>query len=317
MAGLSSNAELNTLIGSLIQTKQGRAKIAAAIGPELRRRRDYLAVGRKAFHVDELPPGTNAIYDFDVDVRGWLISEEGQAPEEQQRPKRVLVKTQEIVSRPKVSFAQIRERRYDIVNRVIEKAKAEVLLQEDGKIFSLMQQAGEGSNVDNEYYNAPIAMNGPLSQASLASALGEIVRHDIPQGFIFVNPQRQVDFTTWTDSTFDRQTQREVLTSGVLGYVYNMAVIQSRLVPLDKVWVTAVKEFTGIMPEKQALTTLSSDTVTDLSVGFVVFEEVGFYLWNSAAVVELTWATGAAGVGNIPWDTTGQKYSTLPAGGRE
>jgi len=111
MAGLSSNAELNTLIGQLIQTKQGRAKIAAAIGPELRRRRDYLAVGRKAFHVDELPPGTNAIYDFDVDVKGWLISEEGQAPEEQQRPKRVLVKTQEIVSRPKVSFAQIRERR--------------------------------------------------------------------------------------------------------------------------------------------------------------------------------------------------------------
>lgn len=293
MAGLSSNAELNTLIGSLIQTKQGRAKIAAAIGPELRRRRDYLAVGRKAFHVDELPPGTNAIYDFDVDVRGWLISEEGQAPEEQQRPKRVLVKTQEIVSRPKVSFAQIRERRYDIVNRVIEKAKSEVLLAEDTKIFSLMKQAGEGSATDTEYYNAHIDVpsingNAPiLSQAVLAQALGKIVSHDIPQGFIFVNPQRQVDFTTWTDSTFDRQTQREVLTSGVLGYVYNMAVIQSRIVPLDRVWVTAVKEFTGIMPEKQALTTLSSDTVTDLSVGFVIFEEVGFYLWNSSAVVEL------------------------------
>jgi hypothetical protein len=289
MAGLSSNAELNTLIGQLIQTKQGRAKIAAAIGPELRRRRDYLAVGRKAFHVDELPPGTNAIYDFDVEVRGWLISEEGQAPEEQQRPKRVLVKTQEIVSRPKVSFAQIRERRYDIVNRVIEKAKAEVLAAEDSKIFSLMSRAATQVAVDDDFYNAPIhvAPGGYLDQTTLAEALGKIVKHDIPQGFIFVNPQRQVDFTKWTDSTFDRQTQREVLTSGVLGYVYNMAVIQSRLVPVDKVWVTGVKEFTGIMPEKQALTTLSSDTVTDLSVGFVIFEEVGFYLWNSSSVVEL------------------------------
>ena len=290
MAGLSSNAELNTLIGQLIQTKQGRAKIAAAIGPELRRRRDYLAVGRKAFHVDELPPGTNAIYDFDVEVRGWLISEEGQAPEEQQRPKRVLVKTQEIVSRPKVSFAQIRERRYDIVNRVIEKAKAEVLAAEDQKIFDLLHRAGTQVNSDTDFYNAPIPVivNPPvLDQKILAQALGKIVKHDIPQGFIFVNPQRQVDFTTWTDSTFDRQTQREVLTSGVLGYVYNMAVIQSRLVPVDTVWVTGVKEFTGIMPEKQALTTLSSDTVTDLSVGFVIFEEVGFYLWNSSSVVEI------------------------------
>jgi len=291
MAGLSSNAELNTLIGQLIQTKQGRAKIAAAIGPELRRRRDYLAVGRKAFHVDELPPGTNAIYDFDVDVRGWLISEEGQAAEEQQRPKRVLVKTQEIVSRPKVSFAQIRERRYDIVNRVIEKAKAEVLAAEDSKIFSLMQRAGEAQASDTEYYNGAITgITGPLTQALLAQALGKIVRHDIPQGFIFINPQRQVDFTTWTDDTFDRQTQREVLTSGVLGYVYNMAVIQSRLVPMNKIWVTGVKEFTGIMPEKQALTTLSSDTVTDLSVGFVIFEEIGFYLWNASSIVELEWA---------------------------
>ncbi len=291
MAGLSSNAELNTLIGNLIQTKQGRAKIAAAIGPELRRRRDYLAVGRKAFHVDELPPGTNAIYDFDVDVRGWLISEEGQAPEEQQRPKRVLVKTQEIVSRPKVSFAQIRERRYDIVNRVIEKAKSEVLAAEDTKIFSLMSRAGTASSTDSDFYNAPIAISGGvLTQGVLAKALGKIVKHDIPQGFIFVNPERQVDFTTWTDSTFDRQTQREVLTSGVLGYVYNMAVIQSRLVPKNRVWVTGVKEFTGIMPEKQALTTLSSDTVTDLSVGFVIFEEVGFYLWNSSSVVELQFA---------------------------
>ena len=293
MAGLSSNAELNTLIGQLIQTKQGRAKIAAAIGPELRRRRDYLAVGRKAFHVDELPPGTNAIYDFDVDVRGWLISEEGQAPEEQQRPKRVLVKTQEIVSRPKVSFAQIRERRYDIVNRVIEKAKSEVLAAEDSRIFSLMGKAGDAVSADSEYYNAPVAVTGGggiLNQAALAAALGKIVRHDLPQGFIFVNPQRQVDFTTWTDGTFDRQTQREVLTSGVLGYVYNMAVVQSRLVPVNKVWVTGVKEFTGIMPEKQALTTLSSDTVTDLSVGFVIFEDIGFYLWNAASVVELQFA---------------------------
>jgi len=292
MAGLSSNAELNTLIGQLIQTKQGRAKIAAAIGPELRRRRDYLAVGRKAFHVDELPPGTNAIYDYDVEVRGWLISEEGQAPEEQQRPKRVLVKTQEIVSRPKVSYAQVRERRYDIVNRVIEKAKSEVLAAEDSKIFSLMDKAGTASVTDTEYYNAPISLVGVqyLRQADLASALGKIVRHDIPQGFIFINPQRQVDFTTWTDSTFDRQTQREVLTSGVLGYVYNMAVVQSRLVPMNKVWVTGVKEFTGVMPEKQALTTLSSDTTNDLSIGFVIFEEVGFYLWNSASIVEIEFA---------------------------
>lgn len=297
MAGLSSNAELNTLIGQLIQTKQGRAKIAAAIGPELRRRRDYLAVGRKAFHVDELPPGTNAIYDFDVDVRGWLISEEGQAPEEQQRPKRVLVKTQEIVSRPKVSFAQIRERRYDIVNRVIEKAKSEVLAAEDTKIFSLMGKAGTASATDTEYFNAPIAATGMLTQSLLSQALGKIVRHDLPQGFIFVNPQRQVDFTTWTDSTFDRQTQREVLTSGVLGYVYNMAVVQSRLVPVNKVWVTGVKEFTGIMPEKQALTTLSSDTVTDLSVGFVIFEELGFYLWNSSSVVEIQFP-GPSGINN-------------------
>jgi len=293
MAGMSSNAELNTLIGQLINTKKGRAKIAAAIGMELRRRRDYLAVGRKAFHVDQLPPGTSAIYDFDVEVRGWTLSEEGQAPEEQQRPDRVLVKTNPIVSRPKVSFSQVRERRYDIVNRVVEKGKSEVLAAEDGKIFNLLTAAGShlaSTAEDTDFYNAPLAVSGYLIQDTLSNALGKIVGRDIPQGYIFINPGRQVDFTKWTDDTFDRQTQREVLTSGVLGYVYNMAVVQSRLVPKNKVWVTGVKEFTGVMPEKQPLTVLPADSTIDLSVGFVIFEEVGMYLWNSGSVVEIDFA---------------------------
>jgi hypothetical protein len=287
---MSSNAELNTLIGQLINSKKGRAKVAAAIGMELRRRRDYLAVGRKGFHVDEIPPGTSSVYDFDVEVRGFTISEEGQAPEEQQRPDRVMVKTNPIISRPKVSFSQVRERRYDIVNRVVEKGKSEVLAGEDTKIFRLLTAAGNRlapTDTDTDFYNAPLSISGFLTQGVLSDALGKVVGRDIPQGYIFINPGRQVDFTKWTDDTFDRQTQREVFTSGVLGYVYNMAVVQSRLVPKNKVWVTGVKEFTGVMPEKQPLTVLPSDSTVDLSVGFVIFEEVGFYLWNAGSVVEI------------------------------
>ena len=37
----------------LLETSSGRAKMAAAIGPELRRRRDYVTIARMAFGEDE------------------------------------------------------------------------------------------------------------------------------------------------------------------------------------------------------------------------------------------------------------------------
>ncbi len=52
-----TNAVKQRIIGEYIKTPQGRAKLAASMTQPLRTRRDYAAVGRKTFLVEQLPDG--------------------------------------------------------------------------------------------------------------------------------------------------------------------------------------------------------------------------------------------------------------------
>ena len=51
------NAVKQQIIGEYIKTAAGRAKLAASMIQPLRLRRDYTAVGRKTFLVEQLPDG--------------------------------------------------------------------------------------------------------------------------------------------------------------------------------------------------------------------------------------------------------------------
>ena len=77
-----SQAQLAKL-GALLQTATGRMKMAAALGPSLRRRRDYQSIARKALMVEVLPDGALPIYDKEFDetgqsfVEAFVVGEEG------------------------------------------------------------------------------------------------------------------------------------------------------------------------------------------------------------------------------------------------
>ena len=73
-----SNAVKAKLISDYIGTAAGRAKLAASMTQPLRLRRDYMAVGRKTFLVEQLPDGALPIYDKDPDVTAFVVGEEGE-----------------------------------------------------------------------------------------------------------------------------------------------------------------------------------------------------------------------------------------------
>ena len=77
------------IIGDFIQSPAGRAKLAASMTQPLRTRRDYAAVGRKTFLVEELPDGELPIYDKDPDVTAYVVGEEGQNIVGITKPRRV------------------------------------------------------------------------------------------------------------------------------------------------------------------------------------------------------------------------------------
>ncbi len=73
MANQVSNQVKQQVISQYIKTAAGRAKLAASMIQPLRLRRDYTAVGRKTFAVEQLPDGALPIYDKDPEVTAFVV----------------------------------------------------------------------------------------------------------------------------------------------------------------------------------------------------------------------------------------------------
>lgn len=179
MATLSRTQQQTAQLGQLLKTAGGRQKLAASLGPSLRRRRDYMSIARKALMVETLPDGALPIYDKEFDATGksfveaFVVGEEGGDIVRVTKPIRVTVPTFEIVANPMIPITQIKERRFDLVARSLNLAKAEVGATEDGYVFGLFDAvataataatlvAGTGSAdyVFNEDLNIFVATSG-------------------------------------------------------------------------------------------------------------------------------------------------------------
>jgi len=305
MANLSRTQQQTAMLGQLLKTAGGRQKLAASLGPSLRRRRDYMSIARKALMVETLPDGALPIYDKEFDtaamtvgstpggsfVEAFVVGEEGGDIVRVTKPKRVTVPTFEIVSNPMIPITQIKERRLDLVARSLNLAKAEVGAAEDGYVFTLFDAvataaAGKASN--DPVYNVDIAIAAPIDINSMADGFGQVQRHDLSVAFCFFNPRDYTDLLKWTQQNIDRETQRKLLKTGVMGYLWGATLLQSRKVGYGCVYILADAEFLGVIPERIPLTVMSADRPDLRQIGFSIFENLGFLVFNPSGVQRLT-----------------------------
>lgn len=293
MANLQRTAAQSQMLGQLLKNGAGRQKFAASLGPSLRRRRDYMSIARKALMVETLPDGALPIYDkeFDTDgksfVEAFVIGEEGGDVVRVVKPKRVTVPTFEIVANPMIPITQIKERRFDLVARSLNLSKAEVGATEDGFVFGLFDTvalAAAGASYTDYVLNKDLNITAPIIPDSLADAFGQIQRHDLSVAFLFFNPRDYVDLLKWKDDNIDRETQRKLLKTGVMGYLWGATLLQSRKVPYGTIYILADAEFLGVVPERIPLTVMSADRPDLRQIGFSIFEDLGFLIFNPSGV---------------------------------
>jgi hypothetical protein len=305
MANLSRTQQQTAMLGQLLKTAGGRQKLAASLGPSLRRRRDYMSIARKALMVETLPDGALPIYDKEFDtaamtvgsapggsfVEAFVVGEEGGDIVRVTKPKRVTVPTFEIVSNPMIPITQIKERRFDLVARSLNLAKAEVGAAEDGYVFTLFDAvatAAAGKTQTDAIYNVDIAIAAPIDINSMADGFGQVQRHDLSVAFCFFNPRDYTDLLKWTQQNIDRETQRKLLKTGVMGYLWGATLLQSRKVGYGCVYILADAEFLGVIPERIPLTVMSADRPDLRQIGFSIFENLGFLVFNPSGVQRLT-----------------------------
>ena len=276
------------LISEYISTPQGRAKLAMSMTQPLRLRRDYMAVGRKTFLVEQLPQGALPIYDKDPDVTAFVVGEEGENIVSITKPRRVIFPLFEIASNPEIPLTQIQERRYDLIERAQDLGRAQIQAAEDERVFAVLDAiATTGFDSVSGGINPDTAVIAPITGAVLADAFGLIERHDLRVSRVFMNAQDYTDLRKLGRDILDVETQRELLNTGLMATLWGAQIITSRLVPIGTVYVTCAPENFGRIPVRTELTVLSADDPKARTIGFSIFENLGIGAFNPKGLARL------------------------------
>ena len=253
-----TNAVKQKMISDYISNPQGRAKLAASMTQPLRLRRDYLSVGRKTFLVEQLPDGALPIYDKDPDVTAYVVGEEGENILAVTKPRRVIFPLFEIASNPEIPLTQIKERRFDLIERAQDLARSQIQAAEDERVFAVLDAiATNGFDSIAGGENADIPVVAPITGAVLADAFSLIERHDLRVARVFMNARDYADLRKFGRDILDIETQRDLLKTGLMGTLWGSQIIVSRLVPVGTVYVCCEPEMFGRIPVRTELTVLS------------------------------------------------------------
>ena len=283
-----SNAVKAKLISEYIGSAAGRAKLAASMTQPLRLRRDYMAVGRKAFLVEQLPDGALPIYDKDPDVTAFVVGEEGENIIAVTKPRRVIFPLFEIASNPEIPLTQVKERRFDLIERAQDLARAQIQAAEDERVFATMDAVAVNGFDSLGNVNADIPVVAPISGDVLADAYSLIERHDLRVARVFMNARDYADLRKFGRDILDIETQRDLLKTGLMATLWGAQIIVSRLVPVGTVYVACEPENFGRIPVRTELTVLSADDPKARTIGFSCFENLGIGCFNPRGLARLT-----------------------------
>ena len=275
--------EKYAILSKHVRTAQGRQKLAASMIQPLRKRRDYTSVGRRAFYVEQLPDGALPIYDKDVNVAAYVIGEEGDNIISVVKPKRVMFPLFEIAANPEIPLTEIKARRFDLIERAVDLGSAEIMAEEDRKIFAVMDAVCDDPSSPNQ----DIEITGNLTSAALADGFAAIERNDIRVATIFCNAKDYSDLRKWDRDVLDPDSQAQLLKTGIRSGVWGAQLITSRVVPEGTVYICGEPEFFGRMPVRTDLTILSADTPKSRLIGLSMFEQLGIGIFNPYAIVRM------------------------------
>lgn len=283
-----SDGQRDELISRAIMTHEGKIALAQAMANPIRRNLDYQGIARRALVVDPLPQGALPVYDRDIDVTAVVVSSNGTAPESRVFGERITVPEFELVSNPTVRIAEVKRRRFNIIDRAVQKARQEIMAQEDSNVFAALDAASSAENTVQD-----IADSGMLKR-DLIEIKVQIDRWDLVTTKFFMNINEFTDILNWASGggqgvgggEVDPVTQREILQTGLFARAWGADVMVSKIVPAGTVYGAADPEFVGVMPVRQDIEVMPADEPKQLKLGWVVSEIIGIGIVNARGVAK-------------------------------
>jgi len=283
-----SDSQRDDLLTRAIMTQEGKVALAQAMANPIRRNLDYHGIARRALVVDPLAQGAYATYDRDIDVAAVVISSNGTGPESRVFGDRVVVPEFELFSNPTVRISEVRRRRFNVIDRAVQKARQELMAQEDANVFAAIDAA---SSVENTVQD--IADAGMLKR-DLVELKAQVDRWDLVTAKYFMNINEFTDILKWGSGggqgvgggEVDPVTMREILQTGLYAHIWGADILVSKIVPPGTVYCAADPEFVGVMPVRQDIEVLPADEPKQLKLGWVVSEQIGIAIVNPRGVAK-------------------------------
>jgi hypothetical protein len=281
-----TDSEKEAIIGTALETDEGRVALAQSMVEPIRRSLEYQAVGRKLLMVDELPQGALARYERDIASIAHIVGRRGAVPDQITEGEEILVPTFEIAAYPTIRLSEIKARRFYIVDRAQIKAKEAIQKEEDNNIFNALHAAVESRGQE------VIPGGGTLDPDSINEAFRMIEQHDlvVTKMVMHANQYAAIRRLRETNGSkfFDEASTREILTTGLYGHLWTADIHVSSKMDPKKILVVSSPDTVGAFPIRQDITVLPADDPKKLRLGWVIYEEVGIVVVNDYAVSRVT-----------------------------
>ena len=277
-----SDSRMDDLVSRAIYSPEGKMALAQSMANPIRRNLDYHGIARRALVVDPIGQGEMPTYERDIDVAAVVISSNGTGPESRVFGERISIPGFELYSNPTIRTSEVRRRRFNIIDRAVQKAKQEIMAQEDANVFAALDAAASVENSLTDISDAG------LLKRDLVEIKQQIDRWDLVTSKYFMNIVEFTDILKWGSGggqgvgggDFDPVTQREVLQTGMYGSIWGSDIMVSKIVPPGTIYGCADPEFLGVMPVYSPIEVMPADEPRKLSLGWVVSEMIGIGIVN-------------------------------------
>lgn len=281
-----TNASENDQIFTLLQTEAGRQALGAQMAIPIRTQLDYQGMARRFFEIDVLGQGQIARYDRDINAFAATVTKKGESVQFIVEGEYVEPVTWEIFAPAAIRLKEIQQRRFNVLDRMQERIRIAVQIEEDTQ-FLAMTETSVAANTSN---NPITTSTAGCSKDFMNKLSAEIMKWDLPAYAFLMNFKSFSHLRSWKRNDVDPVTQREIWQTGLVGSLWGIDLIVSRLLPDNWVYCYSEPRFTGVLPIRTDLILLPDDTPKEALIGYVGYEELGMLLVNANSVARGTFS---------------------------
>lgn len=268
-----------------MKSPNGLSKIAANLASPVRKYLDYIGIFRKFCVTENWPDGMPIIYDNDIsEFTAVKVGSNGTTRIIEVEVERTTLTEFEIVVRPKVPYAELYKRLYQVMKRVKERLEQGMALREDIYGFSLLETA-------SQQVNTTIAITTYLTKDALAQAFTQVEKNRLRVKSILMSPFGIQGIRRWDYNTIDNVAREEIRKSGYLGSIWDADIYINDQVTSGTFYIIAEPEFTAWMPIRKDVDVIPADDPDNLLLGFVGYELLAMTVHNGRAVAKGTFNT--------------------------